>query len=258
MNLEFERWLLAMDACKEDECSILALNWRIDPHLSRESKAALGKANESNTDHPRSALKEIPDNLWFHSSNACNCDASTLLSRITHVERFEKISGFIVTKEMDVDDFLPDPTWTGLIRGSGQICWSSPSDKISKIEGDSLRDRMGLAAMALETRPDHNKRNWLVEIQFPASLVPAAPTSHDSSQCFFRPTCVEAGDYPPFLPSNAGSQSGHTQDLSTGDPAVPEFVHQPIKANKALLARRRGKLTKNPSTDWISRRLALP
>jgi alkylhydroperoxidase family enzyme len=118
MSLEFERWLEAMDACTDDECHILALNWRQDPHLSDESKAALGQASESATDHPRSALKTVPDSLWFHPSNACTGDASTHLSRMTHVERFQSISGLTVTKEMGIDDFLADARWPGMIRGS--------------------------------------------------------------------------------------------------------------------------------------------
>jgi hypothetical protein len=116
---------------------------------------------------------------------------------------------------------------------------------------------MGLAAMILETRPDHLKRNWLVEVQFPVSAVPTAPIVHDPSSRLYRPTCAEAGDYPPFLPSPPGSPAGRTQDLRTGEPDVTEFVHPPIKASEALKARRRGKLTRNPSTEWISQRLAL-
>lgn len=256
MMAEYERWLEAMGSSDDEECRVLALNWRQDPHLSDKTRTALGEVAMRMPAHPRTALSHVPDDAHLEDSNACRDDVPLQLSRITHAERFEKTSGLTVTKSMPTGDFLSDHTWIGMLRGSGELCWSSPSDEIKDGEGDDLRDRLGLGEMRFEPDPKRIKRNWLVEIIFPASAIPP-PGDRDPGSRLYRPTCAEAGDYPPFLPSRSDSRTGKTQHLKTGDSDVTEFVHAPVKASEVILARNRGKLTKSPPRDWIFRRLGV-
>jgi len=79
-----------MEAGPDEECRILAGNWREDPHVSGASRKALGEAFDETPNDLRSAFDRLPGVVWFDESGGHPKSAALpeRLSRITLGSRF--------------------------------------------------------------------------------------------------------------------------------------------------------------------------
>jgi hypothetical protein len=145
---------------------------------------------------------------------------------------------------------------TAALRGSigRSVVFATSDDVVTRyqagtVDADGARDRLGL-----DDAGTYGRDQFMVIYVYEAARV--------ADGIFYRPTVLDAGwkgSAIAFLPSPSGpARPGQTQDLATGLPAEPEVLHAVFPAAQVQEIVIAGPLTKDPSSNYKTVRLAAP